>query len=102
MKDTIVFFDEIDELLLEREGVADESFSRLLTTSMLPAFQKAARRRARHSLLCGHEPRGEVRLGHHPQGRFDRVIPVELPDDESRERLLVHCPPRRNPRVRRR
>ena len=89
MKDTIVFFDEIDELLLEREGVADESFSRLLTTSMLPAFQRLhdGGRGIRFFVATNHVEKFDSAIIR--KGRFDRVIPVELPDDESRERLLV-------------
>ena len=94
LKRGIVFFDEIDELLLERDGVAEESFSRLLTTAMLPHLQNLhdiceRGRELRFFVATNHVEKFDTAIIR--QGRFDRVLAVELPDAVARSEHTVRA-----------
>lgn len=88
LKDAVIFFDEIDEFLLEREGIAEESFSRLLTTAMLPRLQKlrdkGTKDGIRFFVATNHVEKFDAAIIR--EGRFDKVIAVEPPDKEARGR----------------
>jgi hypothetical protein len=84
----VVLFDEIDEVVLEREGIAQESFSRLLTTSMLPRFQKLKdEERVTFLVATNHVEKFDVAIRR--EGRFDAVVAIEYPDRYARCQLLL-------------
>lgn len=84
----VVLFDEIDEIVLERDQVADESSSRIFTTAMLPRFQGLKDSDRVHFLVAtNHIEKFDVAIRR--EGRFDQVVAVEYPDEVAREKVLL-------------
>jgi hypothetical protein len=79
----VVLFDEFDELVRERGAKAEQPFSRLLTTSMLP---KLARLRKRGTLvfIIATNNISEFDLAISRRGRFDKVFQVMSPAFEEK------------------
>jgi hypothetical protein len=79
----VVLFDEFDELVRERGSKAEQPFSRLLTTAMLP---KLARLRKRGTLIfiIATNNIAEFDLAISRPGRFDRVLQVMPPTIEGK------------------
>jgi hypothetical protein len=77
----VVLFDEFDELVLER-GKA-ETFSRFLTTAMLPKLA-SIHNRATLVFIIATNNIGDFDLAIRRQGRFDRVIQVLPPTYASK------------------
>ena len=84
----LVLFDEIDELVLEREGPAEEVFSRLTTTFMLPMLQQL-RDQKKVTFLVGTNHIENFDAAIRREGRFDRIIAIELPDIISRKQFIL-------------
>jgi hypothetical protein len=84
----VVLFDEIDEIVLERDQVADESSSRLLTTAMLPRFQRLrSQDQLSFFVATNHVEKFDAAIRR--EGRFDEVIAVEYPDRNARELIYM-------------
>lgn len=79
----VVLFDEFDELVRERGAKAEQPFSRLLTTSMLP---KLARLRKRGTLvfIIATNNISEFDLAISRRGRFDKVFQVLPPSFQEK------------------
>lgn len=79
----VVLFDEFDELVRERGSVNSESFSRLLTTSMLPKLTSIHKRRALIFIIATNHV-SEFDLAIRRRGRFDRVVQVMPPTFDAK------------------
>lgn len=82
----VVFFDEIDELLRDRFGKAEEAASRFSTTSMLPRLGKLREsRRVIFLVATNHLEVFDAAIAR--LGRFDLVVPVMPPTAEEKLRV---------------
>jgi hypothetical protein len=79
----VVLFDEFDELVRERGAAKSESFSRLLTTAMLPKLANIHKRRSLVFIIATNHI-GEFDLAIRRRGRFDRVVQVMPPTYEAK------------------
>lgn len=84
----LVLLDEIDEFVLERDGAADEAFSRLTTTFMLPVLQNL-RDQKRLTFLVGTNYIEKFDAAIRREGRFDNVIAIEMPDLVARRQFAL-------------
>jgi SpoVK/Ycf46/Vps4 family AAA+-type ATPase len=83
----VVFLDEFDELVSEREE-AGELESRFLTTAMLPKLASLSdRRRAVVLVATNHPERFDAAIRR--RGRFDMIVPVMPPTADAK---LEHWP----------
>jgi hypothetical protein len=74
----VVLFDEFDELVLERGSPKAETFSRFLTTAMLPKLASIHNRGTLVFIIATNNI-GNFDLAIRRQGRFDRVIQIMPP-----------------------
>jgi len=79
----VVLFDEFDELVLERGSPKAETFSRFLTTAMLPKLA-SIHDRATLVFIIATNNIGDFDLAIRRQGRFDRVIQIMPPTFEAK------------------
>jgi hypothetical protein len=74
----VVLFDEFDELVLERGSPKAETFSRFLTTAMLPKLA-SIHNKATLVFIIATNNIGNFDLAIRRQGRFDRVVQIMPP-----------------------
>ena len=86
LKECVVFFDEVDELVRGRDE-EHEKIGRLITTSVLPWLQELRRRAQLVFIVATNNIRNFDPAVKRP-GRFDLVLPVGPPEVESRNRTL--------------
>jgi hypothetical protein len=79
----VVLFDEFDELVRERGSRAEQPFSRLLTTAMLPKLARL-HKRATSVFIIATNNIAEFDLAISRPGRFDRVLQVMPPTFEQK------------------
>jgi hypothetical protein len=79
----VVLFDEFDELVLERGSPKAETFSRFLTTAMLPKLA-SIHNRATLVFIIATNNIGDFDLAIRRQGRFDRVVQIMPPTYASK------------------
>jgi AAA+ superfamily predicted ATPase len=79
----VVLFDEFDELVRERGGRAEQPFSRLLTTSMLPKLARL-HKRGKLVFIIATNNISEFDLAISRRGRFDKVIQIMPPTLEEK------------------
>jgi hypothetical protein len=80
---SVVFFDEIDELVRDRSGTKVESTSRFLTTAMLPEIMKLREsRRILFFVATNHIEEFDDAIAR--PGRFDLVLPVLPPSSAEK------------------
>lgn len=84
---TVVLFDEIDELVREREGAGTETFGRFLTTSMLPKLaQLWEQRKVLYFVNTNHIPYFDAAITR--AERFDAVLFVPPPSYSEKKKEL--------------
>jgi len=90
MEEVVIFVDEFDEMVRER-GSDPESFSRMLTTIMLPKLQRIGdRRRCLILMATNHLEQFDAAIRR--PGRFDAIIPILPPTWAAKEADLSDRP----------
>lgn len=79
----VVLFDEFDELVLERGSPKAETFSRFLTTAMLPKLA-SIHKRATIVFIIATNNIGDFDIAIRRQGRFDHLIQVMPPTYDAK------------------
>ena len=79
----VVLFDEFDELVLERGSPKAETFSRFLTTAMLPKLA-SIHKRATIAFIVATNNVGDFDIAIRRQGRFDRLVQVMPPTHDAK------------------
>ena len=79
----VVLFDEFDELVLERGSPKAETFSRFLTTAMLPKLQTIHKRGTIVFIIATNNI-DNFDIAIRRQGRFDHLIQVMPPTYEAK------------------
>jgi len=88
LRDVVILFDELEELILDRETLQSDKESRLLTTSMLPRIQQLRDRRAVVFIFATNRVK-TLDLAATRLGRFDIIKYVRLPALERRVAMLM-------------
>ena len=79
----VVLFDEFDELVLERGSPKAETFSRLLTTAMLPKLA-SIHKQATLVFIIATNNIGDFDIAIRRQGRFDHLVQVMPPTYDAK------------------
>jgi len=79
----VVLFDEFDELVLERGSPKAETFSRFLTTAMLPKLQ-SIHKRATIAFIIATNNIDDFDIAIRRQGRFDHLVQVMPPTYDAK------------------
>ena len=87
LRDVVILFDELEELIRDREMEEADRESRLLTTSMLPRIQELREQRSAVFIFATNRLK-TLDIAATRLGRFDVIKFVGYPDQESKIRLL--------------
>lgn len=100
LEDVVVFFNEVDELVVARDIEADV-LGRSITNSMLPWFEELkSKGKVVFVVSTNHVERFDKAIRR--RGRFDLVLPIGPPELEEKIRLIKDlCPSMCNNRVQR-
>jgi hypothetical protein len=87
LRDVVILFDELEELILERETKDADKASRLLTTSMLPRIQELRDQRSAVFVFATNRLKS-LDIAATRLGRFDIIKYVAYPDQNAKKSLL--------------
>jgi ATPase family protein associated with various cellular activities (AAA) len=87
LRDVAILFDELEELILERETAEADKASRLLTTSMLPRIQELRDQRSAVFIFATNRLKS-LDIAATRLGRFDIIKYVAYPDLDAKKAML--------------
>ena len=87
LRDVVILFDELEELILDRDTKETDKASRLLTTSMLPRIQELRDQRSAVFVFATNRLKS-LDIAATRLGRFDIIKYVAYPDQNAKKRLL--------------
>jgi hypothetical protein len=87
LRDVVILFDELEELILDRDTKDTDKASRLLTTSMLPRIQELRDQRSAVFVFATNRLKS-LDIAATRLGRFDIIKYVAYPDLEAKKDLL--------------
>jgi hypothetical protein len=87
LRDVVILFDELEELILEREIKGVDKASRLLTTSMLPRIQQLREQRSAVFIFATNRLES-LDIAATRLGRFDIIKYVRYPDLNTKKGML--------------
>jgi SpoVK/Ycf46/Vps4 family AAA+-type ATPase len=88
LRDVVILFDELEELILDRETSHSDRESRLLTTSMLPRIQELRERKSVVFIFATNRLK-TLDLAATRLGRFDIIKYVGYPDHDTKIKMLT-------------